>query len=434
MFDRCSGPIAAADVRAMARSIADASVPDDEAELVDLIRAQEELKCAAEAAQAAAAVRFDELHRQRQADGGVPTARQGRGVAAQIALARRESPHRGERHLGLAKILTRELPCTWAAFRAGRITEWRATLVARETACLSLEHRMTVDATLAGDPATLEAMGDGELVAEARKLAYRLDPQAFTARRGQAEADRHVSLRPLPDVMAGLSAVLPVTDGVAVWAALKDAADRAVAAGDGRTRGQLMADTLVGRVTGRDPLAQPAPLTVNVVVDAATLLGHDHHAAHLDGYGPVPADLVRDLPDGCALRLLFEDWDGRMVAMESGSRIFPDRLAELVRLRDRTCRTPWCDAPVRHTDHVDQHADGGPTSEANGQGLCEHCNHAKQALGWSARPRPGPRHTVETLTPTGHRYWSTAPTHRSEPAIAHSPAEFSFQQQLALAA
>ncbi len=293
---------------------------------------------------------------------------------------------------------------------------------------------MAVDAALAADPARIEAMGDGELVAEARKLAYGLDPHAVVARRARAEADRHVSLRPLPDVMAGLSAVLPVKDGVAVYKALRDAADSAVAAGDGRSRGQLMADTLVARVTGRDPLTDPVPLTVNVIVDAGTLLGHDDHAAHLDGYGPVPADLVRDLPDDCALRLLFEGWGGRTVSMESGSRDFPEQLAELIRLRDRTCRTPWCDAPIRHTDHVDAHADGGPTSETNGQGLCEHCNHAKQALGWSARPRPGPRHTVETVTPTGHRYWSTAPTHGSEPAIRLSPAEFMFQRQVELVA
>ncbi|MDQ6752497.1 MAG: hypothetical protein M3017_03565, partial [Actinomycetota bacterium] len=42
-------------------------------------------------------------------------------------------------------------------------------------------------------------------------------------------------------------------------------------------------------------------------------------------------------------------------------------------------------------------------------GLCERCNQAKEAPGWSSRPRPGPRHTVETRTPTGHTYRSTAP-------------------------
>lgn len=60
-------------------------------------------------------------------------------MAAEIALARRESPHRGQQHLGLARILTAEMPHTMAAFRAGRITEWRATLLVREAACLSLD-------------------------------------------------------------------------------------------------------------------------------------------------------------------------------------------------------------------------------------------------------------------------------------------------------
>ena len=64
---------------------------------------------------------------------------------------------------------------------------------------------------------------------------------------------------------------------------------------------------------------------------------------------------------------------------------------------------------MRHLDHAHGHADGGPTTAANAQGLCEDCNYAKQAPGWSARPRPGPRHTIETITPTGHRYTSTAP-------------------------
>ena len=104
--------------------------------------------------------------------------------------------------------------------------------------------------------------------------------------------------------------------------------------------------------------------------------------------------------------------------MESASRIFPRALAELIRLRDQTCRTPWCDAPVRHADHVVAHQDGGATSFGNGQGLCQACNHAKQAPGWSARPRPGPGHEVETTTPTGHRYRSTAPPVLGEPTRA----------------
>jgi hypothetical protein len=82
-----------------------------------------------------------------------------------------------------------------------------------------------------------------------------------------------------------------------------------------------------------------------------------------------------------------------------------------LKVRDQgICRTPWCDAPARHVDHVtDWHA-GGPTDHTNTQGLCETCNHTTQAPGWRQRTLTGAeRHTVETQTPTGHRYRSRAP-------------------------
>jgi len=62
----------------------------------------------------------------------VPTAKQGRGVAGEVALARRDSPARGGRHLGLAKALVHEMPHTLAALESGALSEWRATLIARE--------------------------------------------------------------------------------------------------------------------------------------------------------------------------------------------------------------------------------------------------------------------------------------------------------------
>jgi hypothetical protein len=68
-------------------------------------------------------------------------------------------------------------------------------------------------------------------------------------------------------------------------------------------------------------------------------------------------------------------------------------------------------------DHILPRAQGGPTTAANGAGLCEACNHTKETPGWTSRPRPGPatddqpgqRHTIEVTTPTGHKYHSTAP-------------------------
>ncbi len=42
----------------------------------------------------------------------------GRGVASQVALARRDSPVRGGRHVGLAKALVHEMPRTLRALAA----------------------------------------------------------------------------------------------------------------------------------------------------------------------------------------------------------------------------------------------------------------------------------------------------------------------------
>lgn len=87
----------------------------DDAERIDQIRILEEIKSAAAAAQARVTAAFDASQRAAQAAAGTPARRQGAGVAAQVALARRDSPARGARHLGLAKVLVAEMPHTLAA-------------------------------------------------------------------------------------------------------------------------------------------------------------------------------------------------------------------------------------------------------------------------------------------------------------------------------
>ncbi|MEO5852339.1 MAG: DUF222 domain-containing protein, partial [Nocardioides sp.] len=268
----------------------------------------------------------------------------------------------------------------------------------------------------AGDSDRLMGMGEGQLVAECRREAYRIDPVSFVSRRRHAETERHVRLRPAPDTMTWLTALLPVKDGVAAYAALSRASDTARSLGDPRTRGQVMADTLVSSVLGTGVTRHGGPgVAVHVVMTDQVLFGSSDEPAHVDGYGPVPAELARELVAGACSRnesvwlrrLYTEPVAGELVAMEARTRLFPAGLARFIRLRDRTCRTPWCDAPIRHTDHAWEHSAGGPTRAANGQGLCEACNHAKQAPGWRARPTPATGgHDLETTTPTGHTYRS----------------------------
>jgi hypothetical protein len=144
------------------------------------------------------------------------------------------------------------------------------------------------------------------------------------------------------------------------------------------------------------------------------------------GTGTVPADTAGPEPTAPAEDPALQTWvrrlytapgTGDLVAMDSRARLFPAGLRRFLQTRDHTCRTPYCDAPIRHMDHIHPWAQGGPTTTANGAGLCEACNHTKELPGWTSHPTPGPtnpdkpaqRHTLEVTTPTGHTYHSTAP-------------------------
>jgi hypothetical protein len=408
--------------------------------MIDQLRELEDLKAAAAAKQARIAVAFDLEVRRQQAAAGVPADELGAGVGAEIALARREAPTRGGRLLGLGKALVTEMPHTLAALESGQLNEWRAILVVKETACLSAEDRAAVDDEIAADKRALAGCGDRAIIARVRAAAYRRDPQSVATRASHAVSERTVSLRPAPDTMTYLTALLPVAQGVAAYTALTRLADTLRSSGDERSRSAIMADRLVECVTGT-----PGGVTgveIQLVMTDRTLFQGASEPARLTGYGVFPAGWARKAvltapgpvppatgsgsavtavpPAGTPESTEFNVWlrrlftapsSGELVAMDSKARLFPPRLRRFIQVRDDTCRTPYCDAPIRHHDHIVPWHNDGPTTSTNGQGLCEACNHTKETPGWTARTvtAPGQRHTVETRTPTGHTYRSTAP-------------------------
>ena len=483
-------------------------------ERVDQLRVLEMIKSACAAAQARVTVQFAGSQRATQVAAGVKPAEVGRGIGSQVALARRDSPVKGGRHLGLAQALVREMPHTLAALQAGLISEWRATIVVRETACLSGEDRGRVDAELA---ARLAGLGDLQTEVQARAIAYRLDPAAFMARVRGAVADRRVTCRPAPDTMARLTGFVPAALGVAAYAALRRDADTLKSAGDERSRDQIMADLFFARLTaqpttttnreddaddgsprdadpsgaadhdrwagadgdssdsgahgadgrsadaggtadsdgdagsGANPDADSGagtdtgtgdgagvddvPVEVQLIMTDRTLFGGDDEPALLQGYGPIPAGLarrlVRDSKRTVWLRRLYtRPADGGLVGMDSRRRIFPERLRRWLIVRDQTCRTPWCDAPIRHADHIVKAADGGPTTVRNGQGLCEACNYVKAMPGWTARLVDEDTGEIETSTPTGHSYRSHPPPLPGTPRRQGRPPDIQDDSQL----
>ncbi|PNH82988.1 hypothetical protein CXZ05_12965 [Arthrobacter sp. AFG20] len=411
--------------------------------MIDQVRAYENVKCWASGQQARLSVAFEARLRQETTDRPPLAAEdlgkdrgkdRGLGAAEQIALARGESPNRGHRLLGTAKALV-QMPHTLAALDSGQLNEERVMHVVKETDCLSPSDRTAVDEELAADTGTFKGAGTRTVIAAVRAAATCRDPRSVAQRASHAASGRRVSLRPAPDCMTYFTALLPVQQGVAVYAALTRNADSLHAAGDPRSRDQIKADTLVESITGT-----PGGITgieLNLVMTDRTLFQGDSEPARIPGYGIVPADWARNLltqgqgePDrlqptvaGSApvdstavkelktwiRRLYTAPGTGDLVALDSRRRHFPAPLRRFIQIRDDTCRTPYCDAPIRHHDHIIPWHNDGPTSLSNGAGLCEACNHTKELPDWKAKPRPGPRHTIELTTPTGRTYHSMAP-------------------------
>ncbi|WP_446667050.1 DUF222 domain-containing protein [Flexivirga sp. B27] len=364
---------------------------------------------------------------QRDCDDGRGIARKAtkRLVGSQVGFARRCTPHRGSHFVNLAHALVKDMPHTLSALASGVISEHDAHQVVQVTSGLTHAERAHVDHGIRDDLGTVTGRRLAHL---AKEQACQVAPEAIADRRKHAEQDRRVSLRPAPDNMCRLSALLPVKDGLACMAALNNAADTEKANAetqgrDARPRDQVMADTLTERITGRARHHNPLGVTVNLILPTDTLLGDT--PAHVPGYGPVPADLVREWvatgdPTGPQIRRLFtHPGTGDIVGMDTRARTYPGLLARLILFRDQTCRTPWCSAPVRHTDHITRHTDDGETSERNGQGLCARCNYTKEHPDYRVTGHAG--HT--TIRTAGFTTHSRPPAPPGQPPPTNSHPE-----------
>lgn len=418
---------------------------------IDLIAALESAKASLSAVQARAEVAFRAAQLEEQRRLGVPRKDLGRGIADQLALARRITPKQASDQLTFHRVLVESLPRTLRLLEDGRISDWGASQVARNVLLLDEEDRDRVDEALAPALPSLTAGAAGR---RALALAQSLDPEAAVRRRSLAVASRRVGLRPAPDGMSHLHALVPVEDGVAMIAALRSAAATARATGESGSLpvGAVMADLLVERLTGRSPMVG-VPIEIQLLMTDRTLLAGAEETATIDGM-PLPGGVARGLalgataalrtphrgtpppgtlppgtvppPPGTAasppgagsplrwpqsppvdrqgatlpiappeeasrwIRRLYTDpATGELNGMDTRRRFFTGSVRRFISLRDQHCRTPWCDAPIRDIDHVHRAADGGATDLTNGVGHCERFNHVREMPGWDSRLEPG---------------------------------------------
>lgn len=264
-----------------------------EAELVDRIARLESLQHQIAALQSAAIDDFARRHvASRIASGVVDPEKLERSISGQIALACRVSPAEGGKRMRMARDLRSGHDHVHALFTAGELSAYKTATIVAATSDLDAAERAEVDRRLATHD--IAHMGVGRIRTLARALAAEVAPEKFTARCRAAGKERRVSLRPAPDGMTDLIAHLPLEQGVACYAALAKAVNDAAVSPEPvtRGRGQIMADTLVERVTGQ-ATAPDVAVEVQVVVPVEALIDKDSPLpAQIPGHGPVPLDIL----------------------------------------------------------------------------------------------------------------------------------------------
>ncbi|WP_323961233.1 DUF222 domain-containing protein [Arthrobacter sp. JZ12] len=302
--------------------------------------------------------------------------------------------------------LTGHLQKTLTALEDGRICAGRTSVIVEQARTLPEEALPAFEREILESAPQLNRP---KLAARCRRLREKLHPDTLSARRAQAFSDRRVVLEPAQDGMAWLSGYLPAEQAVAIFTSV-DAAARNLRGGDeSRTLAQLradvFADTLLGSPSGG---ASGSTAKVLVTVPVFSLMGLTDEPAELEGYGPIPADVARELAANAPsfMRLLTHPYSGAVLRLDRTRYRPSEDLRTWVKVRDKTCSFYGCNRPASRCeiDHVIAWSEDGRTCEDNLYPLCKRHHMLKHQSGWT--PDPNPSGGLSWTSPGGQTYSS----------------------------
>lgn len=183
---------------------------------------------------------------------------------------------------------------------------------------------------------------------------------------------------------------LPAAEAIEVMQSLNAAADKyqeVASPGEARVHALLDWSRRSANESLADPVAKPVWLErprVNITIDVRTLFGLAGPSPWIEGCGPIPARLGRDLAaDG-----LWSKWitkDGEVVHATPHVYRPTAALARTLRAQERMCVIPGCSTPSERCDldHRQPYDRGGATSLANMAPLCRGHHNLKTRKKWA---------------------------------------------------
>ncbi|WP_255771358.1 HNH endonuclease signature motif containing protein [Pseudarthrobacter sulfonivorans] len=359
-----------------------------------------------------------------------PVQAQEAAVTAEIGCVLTIGPRAAEALLNQSEMLTTVLPLTLAALQDGTISWQHARVMVEEAGTLDRAGAATLEAHFLDPDAPDAARGcpAGEMPAsrfrhKARTWRERHHAESIEKRHAAGALDRRVEYAPDHDGMAWLSAYLPGDQAAAIWNRTTAIARGLQGPDEDRNLTQLRADVLAatllsggnevsnGHQEGSGPGQVPPPRAqVLVTVPVFSLLGATDEPAMLDGHGPIPASMARDLVAngaGSFYRVLVDPRDGAPLEIGRTSYRLTKAMRQWLRLRDGKCSFPGCSNPSldNDADHLLAWAQGGTTGISNLGQACPAHHKLRHSTPWTPTPAskdepPG------WISPSGRHYKS----------------------------
>ncbi|MEX1038414.1 MAG: DUF222 domain-containing protein [Acidimicrobiia bacterium] len=327
-------------------------------------------------------------------------------AAMELRAALRLTRRMAEVEIDFAHVLKHRLPDVGNALWSGEIDVRRARVLVNGTEHLTEGQARQVVEKVIGQAGQLTT---GELRAKVQKLCLEIEPEAARKRYESAHDDRRLVREPTLDGTATLilSDISPVKASAALDR-INSIAESLRVPGETRTMDQLRADIALDLLSGSSAHQTKRKGTVNLHVDLDTLAGLADHPGELAGFGPVIADIARQV----AAERTDAKWRFRVTDPETGMPVHigtTRRRADAgqqrhVELRDLICAFPGCRMPATECD-LDHTKTWAETRKTNVNDLAPACRHDHVGLhqfDWIYRRIPGGDYLW--ISRLGHRY------------------------------
>lgn len=313
-------------------------------------------------------------------------------AAAEIAAALRLTRRASDTEVALAIELRQRLPRVWQALSSGDIDLRRAKVLIDGTSHLTMAGARSVIDDIIEDACRLTT---GQLGHKLRKRCIEVDPEDAWQRYQGAVENRRIAMEPDPSGTAHFFGMNMPPDRLgAGMQRVNRIAKNLRRDGETRTMDQLRADVFLDLLDGVGSAPRSADGAVHLHTDLPTLAGLADHPGEIAGFGPVVADVARQVAEHqqqCEWRWTLVDPDSGLPIDGGIIRRRPTASQRrYVQARYRTCIHPGCRMPAVDCDidHRITWTESHTTRTRDLLPLCRHHHVIRHRHGWTYRPLP----------------------------------------------